>query len=85
MAACVAVGVSVGWFWTAGRSGRDVIVRVEERGAEQAGPVEVAAVRDFWSVERLRATVQEARSDARDVGADRQRELALRHFFGGGL
>ncbi|MGN6369554.1 MAG: hypothetical protein ACTHN5_14950 [Phycisphaerae bacterium] len=91
MAACVAVGVWAGWFWTVGRSGQEVVVRVEREQTTDVVPVGASAggVRDFWSVERLRAAAQEARSDsqsdARSEGAEWRSVLNSRHSFGGGL
>ena len=83
MAACVVLGTFCGRFWTTKGIDRVVIVRAAESAAR---PAEVAVVRDFWSVDRLRAAAQEAsRETPQTTSVAFGKRITFRNTFGGGL
>jgi|SRR5271170_8016435 len=74
MAACVAVGFAIGsWRYGGvgggggGEEAQPVMAQMSSGVMEQVTPARVAAVRDFWSVSRLREYARSAQKSAADA------------------
>jgi anti-sigma factor RsiW len=70
MAACVALGFALGSLRNGGGEGtQSVVAQMSNQVTEQMTPARVAAVRDFWSVSRLREYARNAQKPAADADA----------------